>query len=216
MVYNGNNLIEVLEAHKKWLAGDPEGSRADLFGKNLSGADLSSRDLSNADLRCTDFTGTDFTGANLSGAYCRGADLSGADFTDAVFTGKTSFDGAVFSPETKISYPLACPETGSFTAYKAASGGYVVKLFIPWDAKRSSSTGKKCRCDKAKVVSIQNVNGSSVDTNTAHSIWNFDFIYRVGEMVTVPNFDECRWHECTSGIHFFMDRKDAVNYLYSY
>ena len=215
MVYNGNNLLEVLEAHKKWLAGDPEGSRADLFGKNLSGADLSSRDLSNADLRCTDFTGTDFTGADLSGAYCRGANFSGANFTGTDFDSETSFEGAVFSPDTKMDYPFACPETGSFTAYKAVRG-YIVELLIPADAKRSSSTGKKCRCDKAKVISIRNVNGGSVDTDTAHSIWNYDFIYRTGEMVTVPNFDECRWHECTSGIHFFMNWNDAVNFLYSY
>ena len=43
---------------------------------------------------------------------------------------------------------------------------------------------------------------------------NFDseFIYKVGEIVSVDNFDDDRWNECTSGIHFFMNRENAINY----
>lgn len=38
------------------------------------------------------------------------------------------------------------------------------------------------------------------------------FVYRIGEIVEVPDFDDNRWNECAPGIHFFMDRQDAVEY----
>lgn len=219
MKYNGTNLNEVLEAHEKWLKGTPGGSQANFAGKKLSGADLSGRDLSGAILCYADFSGANFTGAKLSGTNFAWTDLSGANFSGAVFNGATCFEHVVLSPKIKIDHPLACPETGSFIGYKASREGYIVELLIPEDAKRSSSTGKKCRCDKAKVISIQkissnrNLDGNSARINKAHSCYQESFVYCVGETVSVPDFDECRWHECASGIHFFMDRKDAVNYF---
>lgn len=38
------------------------------------------------------------------------------------------------------------------------------------------------------------------------------FIYRVGEVVEEPEFDENRWNECAKGIHFFINRQEAVRY----
>ena len=38
------------------------------------------------------------------------------------------------------------------------------------------------------------------------------FIYRVGEIVKVDDFDENRFNECSTGIHFFIAREMAVNY----
>lgn len=116
-------------------------------------------------------------------------------------------------------YPMACPENGSFIGYKKVidindfTKHYILKLQIPADAKRSSATDKLCRCNKAEVLNIQNLDGSPVDNILkVGSICNYKFIYKIGEMVEEPNFNECRWEECTSGIHFFVNRKDAVNY----
>ena len=87
-----------------------------------------------------------------------------------------------------------------------------MELEILSDAKRVSATGRKCRCDKAKVLSIQNIDGTpSVMTNVA-SDRDSKFIYKVGEIVTVDDFDENRWNECSTGIHFFINRQEAVNY----
>lgn len=36
--------------------------------------------------------------------------------------------------------------------------------------------------------------------------------YHVGEIVRVDNFDDNRWRECSTGIHFFMTRDEAVRY----
>ena len=38
------------------------------------------------------------------------------------------------------------------------------------------------------------------------------FKYTVGETVEVKDFDPDRWNECSTGIHFFMDRQEAVEY----
>ena len=47
-------LQEILKKHKKWLAGEDGGVRADLRRADLSEADLRRADLSGADLRRAD------------------------------------------------------------------------------------------------------------------------------------------------------------------
>lgn len=117
--------------------------------------------------------------------------------------------------------PMSCPDTGEFIGWKkarfpASDGGYIpciVKLRIPEDALRSSAFGRKCRCNKAYVEEIQSVDGSLVyHHSVAVSRWDLSFRYPVGEMVEVKNFDQNRYEECTSGIHFFINRQEAVDY----
>lgn len=36
--------------------------------------------------------------------------------------------------------------------------------------------------------------------------------YEVGKTVKVDDFDEDRWSECSRGIHFFMNRQEAIDY----
>ena len=129
--------------------------------------------------------------ANLRGANLYGADLRGAENIPFI--------------------PYACPDFGSFIGFKKAQGMIVV-LEIPKDAKRLSSTGRKCRCDKAKVLGIQNVDGTQSDLTEVASDRTDDFVYKVGEIVSVDDFDEDRWNECSTGIHFFINRQEAVDY----
>ena len=124
------------------------------------------------------------------------ADLRGADLS-----------GAINIPFI----PMACPETGSFTAYKKASGR-IVKLLIPENARRSSATGRKCRCDKALVMEIQNMDGTKADVDHVSSDYDEGFVYTVGETVCEPDFYEDRFEECAEGIHFFINRQEAIEY----
>ena len=78
---------------------------------------------------------------------------------------------------------------------------------------RSSATGRKCRCSKAKVVSITNPDGSNAEETSAISGWDSKFIYSVGEIVEVKDFDTNRWNECAPGIHFFITRQEAIDYV---
>ena len=115
-------------------------------------------------------------------------------------------------------YPLVCPEQGSFVGYKVGLtlNEYlflipcVIKLSIPEDAKRSSAYGNKCRCDKAKVLDIRTFGGQKV--KSAVSQYDYSFVYEINKEVSVPDFDEDRWHECAPGIHFFMSEKEALDY----
>ena len=40
----------------------------------------------------------------------------------------------------------------------------------------------------------------------------FYFIYEVGKIVKVENFNTNRWDECSTGIHFFINRENASYY----
>ena len=147
-------------------------------------------------------------GANLEGANLIGANLEGADLEDA------NLEGADLEDAENIPFiPYACPDSGSFIAYKKA-GNYIVKLEILSDARRCSATGRKCRCDKAKVLEIQNLDSTLADIDKVASNYDKNFIYKTGEIVTEPNFCEDRWNECSAGIHFFINRQEAVNYRF--
>ena len=181
---------------------------ADLYGADLRGADLCGADLRRANLRRANLCGADLCGADLYGADLRRANLCGANLCGANLCG-ADLCGANLCG-AKGAY-MACPTDGSFIGWKKASG-YVVKLQIPEDARRSSAGGEKCRCDKAYVAEIQNADGTKADIEAIHSNHDNNFVYTVGATVEVPNFDDCRWNECAPGIHFFIDRRAAVEY----
>ncbi len=189
---------------------------ANLYGANLSYADLNNSALNNADLREANLYRAFCYYTNLCGADLREANLFRANLKDANLFGvnlkNANIINAEISENTKIDYPIACPETGSFIGYKKAVCEYIVKLQICKDAKRSSATTKKCRCSKALVLAIENIYGSDSVLQEIESIYNPSFVYRVGKIVEVPDFDDNRWNECAPGIHFFMDRQDAVEY----
>lgn len=83
---------------------------------------------------------------------------------------------------------------------------------IPADAKRLSGTGRKCRCDKAKVLRIWKADHTESGKNKAISKYDENFVYEVGKTVCVDNFEEDRWSECAPGIHFFINFQEAVDH----
>ena len=189
-------LNKILQDHKKWLRSGG-GKRADLQGADLRGADLRWADLRGADLR-----GADLRGANLREANLRGADLRGADLRWADLQGANLRECQALQ--------LQCPESGGFTACKKLADELICELWVLPEAKRSSATTRKCRCDKAKVISITDMNGN--EYMEGFSTYDDTFKYKVGEIVKVENFDEDRWNECSSGIHFFITKQEAIDY----
>ena len=183
---------------------------ADLSGANLRGGNLRNANLSGGNLRNANWSGGNLCGANLRGADLCDADLCGADLHNADLRGAKNTDKIAWNAYTAF-YPLQCPETGSFIGYKKAADK-IVMLEICADAKRSSATSRKCRCSKAKVLSITNLDGSESGLSEIESDYDGDFVYRVGETVEVPDFDDNRWNECAAGIHFFITRDEAVKY----
>ena len=168
-------------------------SYADLRDANLRGANLSYADLSYANLSYADLRDADLRGADLRGADLRDADLSYADLNGV------------------LAYQVP-PGCGEFIGWKKVTGNLIVKLKILEDAKRSSAFSRKCRCDKALVLDIQNLSGESANTSIAVSKYDKSFEYEIGKIVKVDYFNNNRFEECTSGIHFFITRDEAVAY----
>ena len=192
---------------------------ADLWGANLQEADLRGADLQEADLWRTNLREanllganllrTDLREANLRGVDLREADLRGADLQEADLWG-ADLRGANNIPDYVC--PICCPEKGSFTGFKKAywnNTPVIVELEISTEAKRSSATSRKCRCSKAKVLSITDFSGTA-EFRKAVSIYDNNFIYEVGKTVIVDDYDDNRWNECSTGIHFFITRNEAV------
>ena len=196
---------------------------ADLRGANLRGANLCDANLRSANLYGADLCDANLRSANLYGANLRSANLYGADLCDANLRSANLYGANLYGAnlyganlcdadlcDAKGCY-LSCPTEGSFIGWKKASG-HIVKLRIPEDARRSSATGHKCRCDKAYVMEIQNMDGTKATEDTVRSDYDQNFVYTVGATVEVPDFDDNRWSECALGIHFFIDRRAAVEY----
>lgn len=242
MKYTGNNLTEVLEAHKCWLKKNGEimdKDRADFYRCDLQYADLRDVNLSQAYMNHANLThaalndanlhGTKLEYANLRGAdlrgcnlrYCdlsyaclRGADLLNADLDGVGLRGADLFGANLMNAKNIPCIPLACPEEGAFIGWKKARGicNVIVKLQITEDAKRSSATTYKCRCSKAIVLAIENLSGTPYGGKTVRSMYDPHFFYEVGKTIEVADFDEDRWNECSTGIHFFINRQQAVEY----
>ena len=187
-------ISKILEEHKHWLNEDCEGwetMRADFSFCEFNHTDLSRTDLSGADLSYADLSYANLRGVDLSDANLHGVNLHGAEGVPYI--------------------PMVCPEEGDFIGWKKA-GDKIVKLHIPQDALSSSATTRKCRCNKAEVVEIYNIDGTIADERIVSSSHDSSFTYEVGKTVEVQDFDTNRWEECTRGIHFFINRQEAINY----
>lgn len=94
---------------------------------------------------------------------------------------------------------------GLLTVYKLIRG-HIITLLVPVHALRSNGTSRKCRVSEAVV--------SWMPPGITRLASGYDdgFIYRLGETVSVPNFDTNRWNECAPGIHVFANRQDAEAY----
>lgn len=219
---DNEKLKEILERHRKWLNNEDGGERANLRGTDLREIDLRGVDLRLAYLSEADLRGANLCGANLYGAYLCGANLCGANLCGAYLCGANlrganlrgaNLWGANLCGAKSIPFvPLVCPERGEFVGFKKI-GEYIVELLIPTNAKRCSATTRKCRASYAKVVSLTTLSGEPVKTNSVTNTgYSPNIVYKVGELVYPDAFDDNRWNECSHGIHFFINRQEAVEY----
>ena len=216
-------INKIIENHKHWLNKDVDGwnnMKADFFNQDLSdanlrGADLSRADFCGANLCGADLSDTDLRDANLCDANLSDANLCDANLSGADIRGANLSNANLLCTKNMMYIPMACPEEGSFIGFKKAvyaDKDYIVKLEILADVLRSSATSRKCRCNKAKVLEIQNINGSKANIDVVHSTYDPSFQYKAGQIVEEPNFDDNRFNKCSKGIHFFINRQEADNY----
>jgi len=176
---------------------------ANLGGANLGGAYLGGAYLGGANLGGAYLGGANLGGANLGGANLGGANLSGANLGGA-YLGGANLGGAK-SAETAIAMTRILPE-GTLIGWKKLRYGVIAKLMIPEYANRSHAFGRKCRAEFAEVLELH---GAEV----GYSQHDSTFVYRVGDVVKPHKWSEDWQDECAGGIHFFITRLEAENYV---
>ena len=213
---NKKQLSEILVEHAKYLKGNT-GKRADLRGANLQGADLRDADLRDADLRGANLQDADLQRANLQDAYLQDADLRDADLRDADLRGANlqgaylrgaylqgaDLQGADLQGADLPHFQIV-PEAGAFVGFKKLDNGVICMVEIPAESKRTSSlVGRKCRAEFVKVLEG---NGKSPTADNPIE-------YAVGKITKADSFDDDIRVECTNGIHFFITRQEAEEYI---
>ena len=190
------------------------------FSKTLEKAvnekvDLSFANLTNLILKHLDLSNANLTSANFAGSLLYRINFTNANLEKSIF----SFNSTLIQVNLDNAKGLndQCPKKGSFIGWKKcysnkSNKAYIVKLEIPKHAKRCSATTEKCRCSKAKVLEIQNIDGAISNITEVYSLFYNKFSYKLGEIIYSESFDDRYWVECSHGIHFFMNREDAVNY----
>ena len=198
-------------------------NNADLQNSNFQHAFIENSSFLNSCLSLSDFSfgvtkNCNFSRATFARTLFVKAGIVNSNFKvsilhETIFT-KARIENTSFK-ETKINHLTtglysSCPEEGSFIGFKKANN-CLVKLKILSDARRSSATGHKCRCDKAKVLKITDLK-TGEEVKEVNSSYDHSFIYKVGKVVDEPSFNENRWNECTEGIHFFLSKELAMNW----
>jgi hypothetical protein len=205
--YNDSILLEGEYESVKQALVTAASKAANLREADLEGAYLQGANLRGANLRGANLREADLEGANLPGADLRGADLEGADLQGADLRGANLW-GAKTDKQTKFPFYQHVPEEGSFIGWKKLRNGIVAKLQIPNKAKRTSSLiGRKNRAEFVKVLSL------SGDAEEGFSIHDETVVYRVGEIVRPDSYNDDPKLECTNGIHFFITRQEAEEYI---
>ena len=94
------------------------------------------------------------------------------------------------------------------TVYKKLDKGLIATLELPKGAVFQSENNSKCRTASAKVLKIEDKEGNKVDSGKSQN--DNSFVYKVGETVSAPYNEAIE--ECSTGIHFFLDRESAERY----
>lgn len=155
--------------------------------------------LTDSSIRNTTLSDCIFNRCNLTSIEYKTLSLNNCNYVDTL------------SPNT------SCPQEGSYIAYKKANltrtrfDYCLVKLLIPADAQRSSAFSHKCRASKAQVLDITSLDESQ-HYNKAYSIYDDTFTYEINKTLTIPNFNTNYLEECSTGIHHFINKQEAINY----
>lgn len=209
--------IERAEIRNTYLTNSMlcDASMVDVFmrGCYMSSANMKHVQITDTVIKSTDFWHVNLTEAKILYTTIINVDFNETNFSNVYLRGTEIINSGLDSALNPPRIPMACPETGSFIGWKQCVGRRIVELEIPADAKRSSGTTRKCRCDKAFVKSIKDVSGTKEYTE-ALSYHDNRFVYKVNETVYVPNYCKNRFVNCAEGIHFYTTRQEAVDYIY--
>lgn len=148
--------------------------------------------------------------------------FNGCSFINCEFNG--TFKASLFDCnfDTHVPYmPTTCPAEGDIIGWKVCRDQNnhtpcLVKLRIPDGVKRTSGLGsRKCRCERAQVLDILHIDGTPAKETVVVSYYDKTFMYTKEKWVYADCYDNDRRFVCSSGIHFFMEQQEAINYYES-
>jgi hypothetical protein len=88
----------------------------------------------------------------------------------------------------------------------------ILTLQIDADTPCVCATGYKGRAAKVKVLKAETLDGKPLEENQIfHS--SYSTVYQVGEEVCADKFNPNPLYTCTNGIHFFLNKQDAIDYI---
>lgn len=185
----------------------------------FNGSDLSYARFETTNLRYTELEYAPIINSAFNQCNLYAANFSESNLEETKFKNCSLLRSQFYNVKNMPNLPMACPTEGSFIGWKKVESGYneyLIKLQIPASAKRSSATTNKCRCSKAKVLGIYDLKGNKLSIS---SVTNFAYfnetVYEVGKMVYPDSFDEDRMVECSNGIHFFINKQEAIDYTWN-
>ncbi len=176
---------------------------------NFEGSSIQDAQLDDCPVKGANFENASLQRTTMRRCDMRGCNCKGTDFHTAVLE-YAKLDDIIIDDNTKW-FRLYCPEEGAFVAYKKCVNDRLVQLLVPADAKRTSGTNAACRVSKAKVLTIKSFDYTK-EFDEAWSLAAEDFVYPKGKWLEIPDFNEDRWFESTTGIHVWLTREEAMRY----
>ena len=185
--------------------------KQDVSGVDFHGANLFSANFREATAMTCNFRETTLNNSNFDKAVANESDFYGASLRMA---NKSTLCGAAFGDTRNMPYIPTWLPVESFIGWVKVIGeneNYIVKIKILNDSQRTRGVGDICRCDKALVLEIQDLEGTKLDIEEIeyHDRWG-TLVFRVWEVTECEDWYPGRWNDCKAGITFFIDRQSAV------
>ncbi len=133
--------------------------------------------------------------------------LRGEDGGNRANLAGASLYGAKNVPALALARTEILPREGEIIGWKKCNSGVLVKLRVPYEAKRSNATGRKCR---AEFVDVLEVIGADVGVTNTHGPKT---TYATGTRVSCHEWNTDRFVECGGGIHFYLTREEAEAHI---
>ena len=179
-----------------------------LNNANFDLAVADESDFYGSSLRMVSFFRTKLDKTNFS--Y---ADLGNSNLLEASLY-KSTLYGAGLGDAKNIPFIPTWLPVESFIGWVKVIGeeeSYIVKIKILKDSKRTRGVGDICRCDKALVLEIQDIEGHRLEIQEIEYIDKHSvLVFKVGEITECEEWYPGRWNDCKAGITFFIDRQSAV------
>ena len=181
-------------------------------------SNFSTTDMNNIHINESEFDNTIFYNVMIDKLKTNYTDFYSAEFIDSKIKHShminTMLENTVMKNLNNDAFPEICPPIGrSFIGYKKVKDK-ILTLEILKDSKRVSLIYDNCRCNKAKVIKIEEMDGSTSNITEIASDYNMHFIYKLNQVVQSPTFNENRFDEFTDGIHFYMSKNQAKNFRF--